>query len=100
MDHFDRFNTQTLNVQHFAGLIERRASGLVTETPLQHHKFALGVVVATLVGVLAGSMMVCLKMAPPGCQGDQYTVSFGIGVAGVTLAALATHTCSCFLFRR
>lgn len=55
------------------------------------HRFVLGVTGATIIGFLAGTMMVCLKLSPPDRQGDQYTVSFGIGVAIVTLAALAGY---------
>lgn len=40
------------------------------------HEFALGTLGAAWVGVCAGSMLLCLKLAPSDRQGDQYAVIF------------------------
>ena len=45
-----------------------------SERWLDRHRFSMGVLGAACVGVCAGTMMVCLKLAPPDCKGDQYTV--------------------------
>lgn len=80
--------------------LAKHAEAVILERRWHRHRFALGVVGSVVIGILAGSMMVCLKLSPPDRQGDQYTVSFGIGVLLVTTAALAAYFSACFCLGR
>ena len=66
----------SLKVHHNAGSKEESEEIATTsERWLDRHRFWVGVLGATYVGICAGTMMVCLKLAPPDCKGDQYTVT-------------------------
>ena len=73
---------------------------VILDRPWHRHSFALGVLGASAVGVMAGTMMVPLKLTPPDRQGNQYLVSFGIGVALVTVTALVCNAGGCLIWKR
>ena len=73
---------------------------VMLDRPWHRHSFALGVLGASAVGVMAGTMMVPLKLTPPDRQGNQYLVSFGIGVALVTVTALVCNAGVCLIRQR